>query len=84
MKEISIRKAMSGLTVLIHEVEKGQSVRLTRRGKPVAVLISNHEYERMKAILEPRSDFMHFLQGWRHEMIAKGVPFLSDQELADV
>jgi prevent-host-death family protein len=84
MKEISIREAKDKLTSLIREIEKGQPVRLTRRGKPVAVLISNQDYERMKATLEPRPDFMRFLQGWRREMIAKGIPFLSDQELADL
>jgi len=36
----------------------------------------------MKAAREPRRDFMRFLQGWRREMIAKGLPFSSDKELA--
>lgn len=82
MKEATIRDAKSKLSSLVHEVEKGQAVRLTRRGKPVAVLVSDREYERMKAAREPRHDFMRFLQGWRREMIAKGLPFASDEEMA--
>ena len=81
MKETTIRDAKSQLSSLVHEAEKGQTVRLTRRGKPVAVLVSDQEYKRMKAAQEPRRDFMHFLQGWRREMIAKGIPFSSDEEL---
>jgi len=84
MKETSIREAKSRLTSLIHEAERGRAVRLTRRGKPVAVLVSDRQYERMKAASAPRRDFLRFLQGWRREMIAKGLPFLSESELADV
>jgi prevent-host-death family protein len=82
MRESTIRDAKSKLTSLVHEVEKGQPVRLTRRGKPVAVLVSEGEYERMKAAHGPRRDFMRFLPSWRREMIAKGLPFSSEEELA--
>ena len=82
MKESSIRDAKSKFSSLVQGVQKGQPVRLTRRGKPVAVLVSDHEYERLKAAGAPRRDFMRFLQGWRRELIAKGLPFLSDKELA--
>lgn len=82
MKETSIREAKSQLTSLVHEAERGRAIRLTRRGKRVAVLVSDRQYERMKAAGEPKGDFLRFLQGWRREMIAKGVPFVSDDELA--
>ena len=49
MKEASIRNAKSSLTSLLREVEKGRAIRLTRRGKPVAVLLSERQYERMTA-----------------------------------
>ena len=82
MKEKSIREAKSSLTSLLREVEKGRSVRLTRRGKGVAVLISEREYDRLSRTKRPERDFLRFLGGWRREMIAKGLPFLSDDELA--
>jgi prevent-host-death family protein len=82
MREASIREAKSKLTSLIQQAEKGKAVRLTRRGKPVAVIVSDREYERLAAGQQPRGDFMRFLQGWRREMIAKGLPFASDEDLA--
>ena len=81
MNEFSIRDAKSKLTSLIRNVEKGHPAQLTRRGKPVAVLVSTREFERMQAARDPRPDFMQFLQGWRREMIAKGLAFASDGEL---
>ena len=80
MKESSIRDAKTKLTSLIREVEKGRAVRLTRRGRPVAVLLSERQYERLTSRTS-RREFMRFLQGWRREMIAKGLPFFSDDEL---
>jgi prevent-host-death family protein len=80
MKEASIRDAKAKLTSLVREVEKGRAVRLTRRGRPVAVLLSERQYERL-AGRSARRDFLRFLQGWRREMIAKGVPFPSNDEL---
>lgn len=83
MKQTSIRNAKNTLTRLVREVESGKAVRLTRRGKPVAVLMSEREYERIAASHRPRRDFLRFLAGWRRDMIAKGLSFTSDQETAD-
>ncbi len=82
MKEASIRDAKSHLTKLVRETERGQSVRLTRRGKPVAVLVSDQEYERLSSAHAPRQDFLQFLQGWRREMIAKSIPFFTEADAA--
>lgn len=45
--EFSIAEAKNRLPSIIHSVEKGPYVKLTRRGKPVAVLLSIKEYERL-------------------------------------
>jgi len=84
MRETSIREAKSSLTSLLREVEKGRAVRLTRRGKAVAVLLSERQYERLSTAGKPDRDFLRFLGGWRREVIAKGLPFLSDGELAEL
>ena len=42
-----INKKCNVLPTIIHYVEKGPYVELTRRGKPVAVLLSIQEYERL-------------------------------------
>ena len=47
----SIAEAKNNLSGLVHEAEQGHPVRLTRRGKPVAVLISTQQYERL---IKPR------------------------------
>jgi len=46
-KQFSIADAKNKLPTIIHYVEKGPYVELTRRGKPVAVLLSIREYERL-------------------------------------
>jgi antitoxin Phd len=46
-RQFSIAEAKNKLPSIIHQVEKGPSVELTRRGEPVAVLLSVHEYERL-------------------------------------
>ena len=40
MNQISIREARKSLGGLVHAAERGESVAITRRGRPVAQLIS--------------------------------------------
>jgi prevent-host-death family protein len=44
MTETSIAEAKTQLTRLIQQAERGEAVHITRRGKPVAVLLSEDEY----------------------------------------
>ncbi len=46
-KQFSIAEAKNKLPSIIHGVEEGPSIELTRRGKPVAVVMSKHEYEQL-------------------------------------
>jgi len=48
MAETSIADAKAQLTRLIHQAERGETVHITRRGKPVAVLLSEDEYARLR------------------------------------
>ncbi len=45
-KDYSIAEAKDRFSELIREVEGGRAVKITRRGKAVAVLISDDEYSR--------------------------------------
>lgn len=45
--EFSVAEARRTLPSLIRDAERGEAVRLTRRGKPVAVLIGYEEFERL-------------------------------------
>jgi len=46
-REFSIAEAKNKLPSIVHLVEKGPCVKLTRRGREVAVLLSIEEYERL-------------------------------------
>ena len=46
-KQYSISQARNSLPSLVHAVEDGASVELTRRGRPVAVLVSISDYDRL-------------------------------------
>ncbi len=46
-KQYSISQARNSLPSLVHAVEDGASVELTRRGRPVAVLVSISDYGRL-------------------------------------
>lgn len=47
-KSYSIAHARDNLAAIVHDVEETSTVELTRRGRPVAVLISVAEYERLR------------------------------------
>lgn len=47
-KSYSIADARQNLPSLVDEVESGAEIQLTRRGKPIAVVLSVEEYERLK------------------------------------
>ena len=44
----SIAQARNNLAALVHHVESDGPIQLTRWGKPVAVLVSRADYERLK------------------------------------
>lgn len=48
-KSYSIAEARNDLASIVHDVEGASAVELTRRGRPVAVLLSVEEYRRLAA-----------------------------------
>lgn len=48
-KRYSIAEARSNLPTIVDQAEAGAEVELTRRGKPVAVLISHRQMERLRS-----------------------------------
>ena len=46
-KRYSIAEARHNLAAIIHELERKTAIELTRRGEPVAVLLSFREYRRL-------------------------------------
>lgn len=53
VRRCSLGEARRQLPALVHDAERGKAVHLTRRGKPVAVLISAAEYERLTRERDP-------------------------------
>lgn len=47
MKSYSIGEARDSFAAIVHEAERDSALELTRRGKPVAVLLSVEEYRRL-------------------------------------
>jgi prevent-host-death family protein len=48
-KKYSIAEARNNLAAIVHELEAIDSIELTRRGSPVAVLLSKEVYDRLQA-----------------------------------
>lgn len=49
VKQYSIAQARDEFAALVHELENVSRIELTRRGEPVAVLLSIKEYHRLSA-----------------------------------
>jgi len=77
MLPVSIADAKTHLPRLVQQAEAGETVRITRRGHPVAVLISEREFERLSA---PRTGILDFLKTWHAEMDAQGIEFADGSE----
>ena len=59
-RRYSIAEARSNLSAIVDRAEAGQAVELTRRGTPVAVVVSIREFERL------RGDRPRFAEVYRH------------------
>jgi len=61
-QEYSIAEARHNLAALVHDLEKKEFIQLTRRGEPVAVLVSMRAYRRLTA---PKASFWDAYQAFR-------------------
>jgi prevent-host-death family protein len=71
----SIANAKNKLPSLIHSVEAGRPVKLTRHGKPVAVLLSIKDYERMN---REKTGYWRSLNSWRKRTEDEGIVFTGE------
>ena len=58
-RRYSIAEARSRLPSIVDEAESGIEVELTRRGQPVAVLVSRREFDRL------RGKRLHFIDAYK-------------------
>jgi prevent-host-death family protein len=82
-KQYSIAEAKNHLPRLVHEAEEGAAVEITRRGKPVAVLLSIEEYQRLAPPL-PKTDFWETYQEWRKKYDVEHLDLDPDEIYKDV
>jgi prevent-host-death family protein len=47
-KRYSIAEARGNFAAIVHELERTRTVEITRRGQPVAVLLTKQEYDRLQ------------------------------------
>jgi prevent-host-death family protein len=59
----SVAAARSSLPALIDQAEAGRTIELTRRGQPVAVVVSIRQFERLRGARPRFGDaYRHFLE----------------------
>jgi prevent-host-death family protein len=69
-RKFSIAEARSRLRDIVDQAEAGQDVELTRRGRPVAVVISHRELERLRGNRQHFTDAYHkFLETFAIEEV---------------
>lgn len=61
-RSCSVAETRDQLPRLLRAVEKGERVEITRRGRPVAVVVSAAEYERLRSARRP---FREVYEEWR-------------------
>ena len=78
----SIADARDRFTELVHEAEQGNPVALTRRGQPVAVILSMRAYQRLSG---GGADFWQALGQFRkeHDMQQLGIDDTTFAKLRD-
>ena len=69
-KQLSVAEARNQFASLIHETERSGPVEVTRRGQPVAVIVSIREFRKLTV---RKGDFWTAYQKWRKDSRFKDV-----------
>jgi prevent-host-death family protein len=72
-KTVSVAEAKNKLPSIIHEVEQGVIVKITRHGEPVAVMLPQKAYEQIK---EKKQDFWEDLEKFRYLLTSEEIIFM--------
>jgi prevent-host-death family protein len=71
-RRVSVVEAKNKLPSIIHEVEQGSIVEITRHGKAVAIVVGQKDYERLK---EKGQGFWVTLGKMRNLLSSEGIVF---------
>lgn len=78
MRSSSIADAKNNLSHLIQEIEAGDPVHLTRYGRPVAVIMSEHQYQ---SLVAPEKSVSTAIMNWRSQLDENVHNGFDDREL---
>lgn len=78
MKTSTIAEAKNNLSYLIHQLEVNEPIHLTRYGKPVAVMMSETQYEKLTS---PVKSLNTAILNWRSQLDESMDIGLTDMEL---
>jgi prevent-host-death family protein len=78
MRTSTIAEAKNNLSQLIHQLETGEVIHLTRYGKPVAVLISENQYQRA---MGSNKSLNSAILNWRNQLNQNDDIGFDDKEL---
>ena len=84
VSDTSMVDAKARLPSLVQRAEAGEPVHITRRGKRVAVILSERDFSRLTAGEPKQTGYLEFLAGWRKRLQAQGCEPLTDQEIASL
>jgi prevent-host-death family protein len=80
MSEYSIAQAKNELPRIIHEAERQGMVRLSRRGRPVAVILSDEEYRRLVKRGGGETSLFDTISEWRRT-VGDDLPDMGPEEV---
>ncbi len=80
----SIAEARNQFAALVREAEESnQPVQVTRRGQPVAVILSSEEYARL-LVNRPERDFWATYEAWRQKWLVSELDMDPEKIWGDV
>ncbi|RJR32478.1 MAG: type II toxin-antitoxin system Phd/YefM family antitoxin [Desulfobacteraceae bacterium] len=79
-EQYTIAEAKNKLPSIVHAVQQGSPVKLTRHGRPVAVLLSIEEYERLS---RKREGYWNALKSFRR-LLEENDELISDEDFQGV
>jgi len=65
MKTSTIAEAKNNLSQLIHQLDSDEAIHITRHGKPVAVMLSEANYQKLT---QKNNGLFQAIQQWRNQL----------------
>jgi prevent-host-death family protein len=83
-RRYSVAEANSQFAAIIRQAERNGPVEITRRGSPVAVLVSLAEFEQLQANNHHHPDLFQTMMSWREESDVAALNINPDEIWGDI